>query len=92
MSNDTRLEEMLAHLSRQVEELSDVVARQDREIATLTRRVEMLMHREAERESEMGGTVPLANGHSPGPGLRVGTAPRRASSRLLSPAVSTRRG
>ncbi|WP_370251596.1 SlyX family protein [Nioella sp.] len=65
MSNDTRLEEMLAHLSRQVEELSDVVARQDREIATLTRRVEMLMHREAERESEMGGTVPMADQKPP---------------------------
>ena len=69
MSNDTRLEEMLAHLSRQVEELSDVVARQDREIATLTRRVEMLMHREAEREaereSEMGGSVPLADQKPP---------------------------
>ena len=65
MSNDTRLEEMLAHLSRQVGELSDVVARQDREIATLTRRVEMLMHREAERESEMGGTVPMADQKPP---------------------------
>ena len=65
MSNDTRLEEMLAHLSRQVAELSAVVARQDREIATLTRRVEMLMHREAERESEMGGTVPMADQKPP---------------------------
>ena len=42
-----------------------MVARQDREIATLTRRVEMLMHREAEREAELGGTVPLADQKPP---------------------------
>jgi SlyX protein len=65
MSEDIELQVMLAHLTRQVEELSDVVARQDREIATLTRRVEMLMHREAEREAELGGTVPLADQKPP---------------------------
>lgn len=44
------MEEKIAHLTRMVDELSDVVARQDREIDRLTKRVEMLVLREAERE------------------------------------------
>lgn len=54
------IEERIAHLMRQVEDLSEVVARQDREIATLSRRVQMLMEREAEREL-MAGEAPAAN-------------------------------
>ncbi len=50
----TALEERLAHLIGQVEDLSEVIARQDREIVTLTRRVAMLMEREAEREASLG--------------------------------------
>ncbi len=65
MSDTEKLEEMLAHLTRQVEDLSDVVARQDGEIAVLTRRVAMLMQREAEREVDGGGTVPLADQKPP---------------------------
>ncbi len=61
----TALEEQVAHLVRTVEELSDVIARQDGEIARLTRRVEMLMNREAERELEAGGSVPLADQRPP---------------------------
>jgi SlyX protein len=45
------LEERGAHLIRTVEDLSDVVAAKAREIDTLTRRVQMLMEREAEREA-----------------------------------------
>jgi SlyX protein len=45
------LEERVAHLIRTVEDLSDVVAAQARDVDTLTRRVQMLMDREAERES-----------------------------------------
>lgn len=45
------LEERMSHLIRAVEDLSDVVAAQAREIDTLTRRMQMLMEREAERES-----------------------------------------
>lgn len=45
------VEERISHLIRAVEDLSDVVAAQAREIDTLTRRVQMLMEREAERES-----------------------------------------
>lgn len=46
------LEEKLAHLERMVDELSDVVSRQEGEISTLKRRVGMLMDREAGREAD----------------------------------------
>ena len=66
MSEDrlTRLEALAAELQRMVEDLSDVVARQEREIGTLTRRIGLLMEREAERESE-GGAIPLADQRPP---------------------------
>ncbi|AHC99997.1 MULTISPECIES: SlyX family protein [Leisingera] len=52
------LEEQIAHLTRSVEEMSDVIARQQQEIDTLTRRVAMLMQREATREQDStGGAV-----------------------------------
>lgn len=47
------IEERNAHLMRAVDDLSDMVARQGREIDTLTRRVHLLMEREAEREAGM---------------------------------------
>lgn len=50
-------EEQIAHLVRAVDDLSAVVARQAREIEMLTRRVSMLMAREAEREADAGGGV-----------------------------------
>ena len=61
----TALEEQIAHLIRTAEDLSDVVARQDREIDRLTRRVELLMSRDAEREIEAGGTVVLGDQKPP---------------------------
>lgn len=64
--DDTRLEEQLAHLTRAVDDISEVMARQDVEIAVLTRRVEMLMSREAERESDpSNGSIPLADQKPP---------------------------
>ena len=62
---DQRLEEQVAHLTKAVDEMSEVVARQDAEITVLTRRVEMLMQREAEREVDASGTVPLADQKPP---------------------------
>lgn len=59
------LEEKIAHLTRTVEELSDVIARQDRELAVLTRRVELLLQREATRESDGGGGVVLGDERPP---------------------------
>ncbi|WP_127114527.1 SlyX family protein [Shimia sediminis] len=60
-----KLEEQIAHLTRTVEDLSDVVARQDAEIATLTRRVHMLMEREASRESEGSGGIVVGDERPP---------------------------
>jgi SlyX protein len=54
MSTDrlTQLEERAAHLERMVEDLSGVVARQDRDIHALQRRVGLLLEREADREAQ----------------------------------------
>lgn len=61
----TDLEEQLAHLSRNVDDLSEVVARQALEIDLLSRRLGLLMEREAEREVAEGGTIPLADQRPP---------------------------
>ena len=66
--SDTRtdkLEETVAHLSRIVEDLSEIVARQEREIDFLKRRVGLLLEREASREVDAGGTIPLADQKPP---------------------------
>ncbi|MCV2879699.1 SlyX family protein [Sedimentimonas flavescens] len=60
-----RAEEELAHLARTVEELSDIVARQTMEIERLSRKVGLLMEREAEREYASGGQIPLADQKPP---------------------------
>ncbi|MEY1554298.1 SlyX family protein [Yoonia sp. R2331] len=65
MTDITALEEKIAHLTRTVEELSDVVARQEKELALATRRVAMLMEREAGRDLDAGGSVPLADQKPP---------------------------
>lgn len=56
-----KLEEQIAHLTRVVEDLSDIVARQETEIVTLNRRVHMLMQREGEREAAGGGAVVIGD-------------------------------
>lgn len=61
----TDLQERIAHLERVAEDLSDTVARQDREIGRLTHRVAMLMEREAEREVATSGGIPLADEKPP---------------------------
>lgn len=60
-----KLEEQIAHLTRVVDDLSDIVARQETEIATLTRRVHMLMQREGEREASGGGGVVIGDERPP---------------------------
>jgi len=57
-ADTTAIEERLAHLLRAVDDLSDIVARQEREIAALTRRVAYLAAREAERAEAPGGPPP----------------------------------
>jgi SlyX protein len=61
----TAAEEQIAHLSRTVDDLSEVVTRQEAEIARLSQRLAQLMQREAERELDAGGTVPLADVRPP---------------------------
>ena len=60
-----KLEEQMAHLMRAVEDLSDVVARQEGEIATLTRRVHMLMRREGERDAAGSGGIVVGDERPP---------------------------
>ncbi|HBZ43379.1 MAG TPA: SlyX protein [Maritimibacter sp.] len=61
----TQLEEQVAYLTRTVEDLSDVIARQDRDLDQIKRQAQMLMEREAQREMDVGGTVPLADQKPP---------------------------
>ena len=60
-----KLEEQIAHLTRTVEELSDVIARQHTELVLLKRRVQMLLEREADRENQGGGGVILGDERPP---------------------------
>ncbi|MEX0316982.1 MULTISPECIES: SlyX family protein [unclassified Ruegeria] len=59
------LEEQIAHLTKTVDELSAETARQQDEIDRLTRKVEMLMQREAAREQEGTGGVVLGDERPP---------------------------
>ena len=59
------LEEKIAHLTRMGEDLSDMVAKQGREIDRLTRIVGLLAEREAARESEGANSIPLADQKPP---------------------------
>ncbi len=61
----TMLEEKIAQLQRAADEMSDMIAAQGREIDLLTRRVAMLMEREARREAETDGAVHLADQKPP---------------------------
>ena len=59
------LEEMAAELLKTTDELSDVIARQEREIAVLTHSVQMLMSREGERDAQGGGGIVLGDERPP---------------------------
>ena len=59
------IEEQIAHLTRIVDDLSEVVARQERELALMMRRVQLLLEREATREVDQGGSVPLGDERPP---------------------------
>ena len=65
MKNADALEAHLAHLQKTVDDLSDMVARQDTELAQLKRQLALLMAREAEREAEAGGSVLLGDQRPP---------------------------
>ena len=59
------IEERLAHLERIIDELNDVVARQAKDIDVMTRRIAMLMEREAMREADGSGGVVIGNERPP---------------------------
>jgi len=59
------IEEQLAHLTRAVEDLSDMVAHQRGEIERLTRHVAMLMDREAQLEADSPGAVVIGDERPP---------------------------
>ena len=59
------LEEHIANLARVVDDLSDVVARQETEIGQLKRRVALLLQREAERESDSSGAAAFGDERPP---------------------------
>lgn len=65
MDKQTRLEEEIAHLTRVVEDLSDVIARQERDLSRIERRLALLMQREADRELDSGGQAPIADQRPP---------------------------
>lgn len=59
------LETRIAHLERTIDDLSDVLARQDNEIRTLTRRLNVILEREAEREMSNSDGITLGNQKPP---------------------------
>lgn len=64
MDRTELLEERIAHLTRAVDDLSDIVMAQGRELDRLTRLVGLLAAREAEREAA-AGDAPEANQRPP---------------------------
>ena len=61
----TDLEVQLAHQAHMLDDLSDVVTRQSREIDLLTRRLRMVMERLAEHDLATGDSAPLADQKPP---------------------------
>ena len=61
----TEIEERLAHLIRAVDDLSEVVARQDREIDRLNTQVAWLARREQDRAREGEGGIVLGEDRPP---------------------------
>ena len=65
MNQIEALEERIAHLTRAVDDLSDIVARQSRDLDRLLRLTQLLAEREAEREGDGAGSIPLADQKPP---------------------------
>jgi SlyX protein len=59
------LEEQIAHLTRTVEDLSDVMAKQDSELRRLTSLVEHLAQRARARDTDGGGGFILGDERPP---------------------------
>lgn len=61
----TQLEETVAHLTLLVDELNEVVTKQDTELSRLSHLVRILTEREAEREQGNSGGVVLGDERPP---------------------------
>jgi len=59
------LEEQMAHLTRTVEDLSDIMAKQDSELRRLGLLVDHLVQRARARESDSGGGIILGDERPP---------------------------
>ena len=59
------LEEQIAHLTRTVEDLSDIMAKQDRELCRLGLLLDHLIQRARARESDGGGGIILGDERPP---------------------------
>ena len=59
------LEEQIAHLTRTVEDLSDIMAKQDSELRRLGLLVDNLVQRARARESDSGGGIILGDERPP---------------------------
>lgn len=59
------IQERLAHLENTVDDLSTIIARQERELAQLARRVQILLEREADREAAQGDAVIMGDERPP---------------------------
>ena len=60
-----RIEEELAHITRAVEDLHEMVLAQGRRLDVMERRVDLLMKRAAESESDSSGGVVLGDERPP---------------------------
>ncbi len=60
-----KLETRISHLERTLEDLSEVVARQDTEIARVKSRIGLLLEREADRETAGTGGVIIGDERPP---------------------------
>jgi SlyX protein len=60
-----RMEEQMAHLSRAVDDLSEMLRAQAARLDRLERRLALLLEREAEREADAGSSVLLADQRPP---------------------------
>lgn len=65
MKDVTKLEERIAHLTRQVDDLSDMVAREGKELDKLARLVDLLVKREAQRDADGSGGVIIGDERPP---------------------------
>ncbi|WP_417260070.1 SlyX family protein [Celeribacter sp.] len=61
----TALEEQISHLTKTVDDLSDIIARQEKDLDIIQRRLGMLIEAEASRQSDGEGSIALADQRPP---------------------------